>query len=142
MIIAVPASKRGITSVQILVQAPVCIVRLAKFERVQIWSLTVAAINTGIAIRAYKSTNLVPEEVLVWTPIVLILDAGAMLQIYILVLEKVRRSNFLKQVSYALAAPFRSILRPSSRKLVSSAEEQGLQHNCLQVIYRLYINTF
>lgn len=113
------------TIFQIIVHAPVCIVRLAKFERVQIWSLAVAAINTAIAIQAYKSTNLVPEEVLVWTPVVLTLDAGALLQIYILVLEKITSRNFLKRVSYALAGPFRSCLRPMFRRLVSSNEKTG-----------------
>ncbi|KAF2421114.1 hypothetical protein EJ08DRAFT_702190 [Tothia fuscella] len=117
------------TFLQILVHAPVCIVRLARFETTQIWSLCVAALNIGIAIQAYKSTGLSPAEVLVWTPVALILDAGAMLQIHILILEQLGDRNPLRRFVKLVAKPFRPFAMSVFESLMGArgteSREQG-----------------
>lgn len=64
------------TGAQIVLHLPTCLVRIARWERVQWLSIALATINLIITIQAYTSTQLKPNEVLVWTPITLILDAG------------------------------------------------------------------
>ena len=69
------------------VHLPVVIIRAMKWEGTQWWSLTLAAFSIGLTTFAYVSTHMAPEEVFVWTPIALIVDVGAMMQIFILIVE-------------------------------------------------------
>lgn len=61
---------------QIVFHLPTCVIRLARWERVQWLSIGIATVNLIIITQAFVATGLKPEEVLVWTPIVLVLDAG------------------------------------------------------------------
>lgn len=73
------------TVFQIIIHLPVIIVRVAHWEDVQTLSVVLAAFNVGIVCQAYAATKLAAEDVLVWSPMTLVLDAGAMLQLLILV---------------------------------------------------------
>jgi hypothetical protein len=73
------------TALQIVVHIPVVILRVARWEDVQTLSIVLAAFNVAIISQAYAATNLTAEHVLVWSPMSLVLDAGAMLQLVILV---------------------------------------------------------
>jgi hypothetical protein len=94
------------TILEIILHTPTCILRLAKWEKVQMLSLCIAGLNIIISTQAYTSTKLDPSQVLVWNPVVLILDAGAMLQIYILILEKIKFRGFLRNLRRGATAPF------------------------------------
>lgn len=56
--------------------------------------------------QAYISTPLQPEQVLVWIPVTLILDAGAMLQIYVLIIEDTSFQDFVQILTRAITKPF------------------------------------
>jgi hypothetical protein len=46
-----------------------------------------ATFSVGLTCLAYGSSGLAPEQVLIWTPIALTVDVGAVLQVFILILE-------------------------------------------------------
>lgn len=75
------------TVLQIMVHIPVIAYRVAKWEDVQTVSIILAAFNVAIACQAYAATQLTTEDVLVWSPMTLVLDGGAMLQQVVLVIE-------------------------------------------------------
>jgi hypothetical protein len=47
-----------------------------------------AVLGIALTLQAFVSTGLAAAEVLVWMPLTLILDAGAMLQMVVLIIEK------------------------------------------------------
>lgn len=61
---------------------------LQRFELICVQALGLALLGVALSIQAYVSTGLKPEEVLVWMPLTLVLDAGAMEQLIVLILEK------------------------------------------------------
>jgi hypothetical protein len=73
------------TVMQIAVHLPVIIVRVASWEDVQTLSIVLAIFNIALVSQAYLATKLAAEHILVWTPMTLVLDAGAMLQLLVLV---------------------------------------------------------
>lgn len=78
------------TVIVILVHIPTVLIRVVKWERVQTWSLVLTLFTVVIYIQAYVSTEFEASKILVWTPIILIIDAGSMLQLFFLVLEAER----------------------------------------------------
>lgn len=50
--------------------------------------MTLAALGIAVTTQAYISTQLKADEVLVWMPLTLVLDVGAMLQMVVLIIEK------------------------------------------------------
>lgn len=50
--------------------------------------MTLAALGIAVTTQAYVSTQLKADEVLVWMPLTLVLDVGAMLQMVVLIIEK------------------------------------------------------
>ena len=72
----------------LLIHLPVVFLRVFRWESVQILSLGMATFVVTLTCIAYGSTKLAPKYILVWAPIGLALDVGAMLQVFVLVLEK------------------------------------------------------
>jgi hypothetical protein len=72
----------------VLIHIPVLWERVLHWEKVQMISLGLGLLAVGVTIQAYASTKLQPEQVLVWMPLTLPLDAGAMLQLVILILKE------------------------------------------------------
>lgn len=72
----------------LLIHIPATIIRVVRWEKAQVLSLVLAAISLAISIQSYISTKLTPENVLVWTPILLHLDVGAMIQVFWLLVEE------------------------------------------------------
>jgi hypothetical protein len=70
---------------QIVIHLPVIVARVARWEDVQTLSIVLAIFNVAIVAQGYTATKLAPEHVLVWSPMTLVIDAGAMLQLVILV---------------------------------------------------------
>jgi hypothetical protein len=94
---------------QIFLHFPTCVVRVARWKKIQVFSLILAGVNIAITIQAYVSTRLQPEQVLVWTPVTLILDAGAMLQIYVLIIEDISFHNFARTLARGISKPFKAV---------------------------------
>jgi hypothetical protein len=75
------------TSFMIIIHLPSVLIRATRWQMVQTLSIGLAAVNIVVFTQAYHSTQLAPEKVMVWTPIMLLLDAGAMLQLFVMVVE-------------------------------------------------------
>lgn len=73
------------TAIQILIHLPVVYFRIVNWEDVQTLSIVLAIFNVALTSQAYSSTRFAADSVLVWSPIALVLDCGAMLQIMVLV---------------------------------------------------------
>ena len=75
------------TAVILMVQIPVVIIRIVRWEATQYWCL-LSIFFTGITyVQAYVSTDFGAAKVLVWTPLILVIDAGGMLQVFFLIIE-------------------------------------------------------
>ena len=72
----------------LIVHVPVVIVRIVRWESGQVWSLALAAFAIGLTSLAYRSTQFDPEQIYVWTSLPLVIDVGAMIQLFALLLEK------------------------------------------------------
>jgi hypothetical protein len=84
------------TAIQIVIHLPVIIVRVAHWEDVQTLSIVLAAFNIGLVSQAFAATKLAGEHVLVWSPMTLVLDAGAMLQLLLLV--RTEHPNWMQEL--------------------------------------------
>ena len=71
----------------LLFHLPACIIRAVRWESAQYLALGLALFNIAITVQSYVSTKLNPAEILVWMPLTLMLDIGAMEQMVILILE-------------------------------------------------------
>ena len=71
----------------LLCHLPLVIIRVVRWETGQMWSLAMATFSVGLTCLAYGSSGLAPEQVLIWTPIALTVDVGAVMQVFILILE-------------------------------------------------------
>ena len=75
------------TVVLIILHLPVVIIRVVRWEVAQSWCLVSAFLSVILYTQAYVSTQFDPAKILVWTPIILVIDAGSMLQVFFLVIE-------------------------------------------------------
>jgi hypothetical protein len=72
----------------LLFHLPACFIRAVRWESAQYLALALAVLGIALTLQAYQSTALKAEEILVWMPLTLVLDVGAMLQMVVLILEK------------------------------------------------------
>jgi hypothetical protein len=86
-----------ITLIVILVHIPVVVLRVVKWEIVQIWCFVFTGFTLVIYIQAYVSTSFQPGDVLVWTPLLLIIDAGSMSQMFFLINEDIYLTSWVKR---------------------------------------------
>ena len=75
------------TIVILIIHIPVVIIRVVRWEAVQYWCLVSTLLTVITYAQAYISTNFDAAKVLVWTPLILVIDAGSMLQVFFLVVE-------------------------------------------------------
>lgn len=75
------------TLIWFLIHFPVTLIRVHRWERVQALSIVLAVTTIWFHIQAYKSGTR-PESVLVWMPIFVVLDIGAMMQLVFLIVEE------------------------------------------------------
>ncbi len=75
------------TMIAIIVHLPVVVVRVTRWDIVQTWCIVSTLFVVIVYVQAYISTNFAASQILVWTPLILIIDAGSMLQIFFLALE-------------------------------------------------------
>lgn len=72
----------------LLVHIPVVIIRVVKWESVQIWCLGATVFTIVITAQAFSSTKFRSDKILTWTPLLLIIDAGSMAQVLFLIVEE------------------------------------------------------
>ncbi|KAL9595104.1 MAG: hypothetical protein Q9219_006647 [cf. Caloplaca sp. 3 TL-2023] len=75
------------TVIVIVVHLPMVLVRVTRWEIVQVWSIIFTLFTVIIVIQAYVSTRFDPAQILLWTPLLLVIDGGSMAQVFFLVLE-------------------------------------------------------
>jgi hypothetical protein len=71
----------------ILIHLPVTILRVRSWERVQTLSLVLATFSVYFTLQAY-TTHLAADQILVWMPLAIVLDIGAMMQLVFLIVEE------------------------------------------------------
>ena len=71
----------------LLVHLPVTVLRVSHWQRVQTLSIALAVFSVYFTLQAYM-THLEPHQVLVWTPLPIILDVGAMMQLAFLIIRE------------------------------------------------------
>jgi hypothetical protein len=76
------------TVIVLVVHIPTVIIRVVKWETVQTWCLACTFFTVVVYVQAYISTRLTPETIFVWTPLLLLIDAGSMSQIFFLVSDE------------------------------------------------------
>jgi hypothetical protein len=79
------------TVVIIVVHLPVVYIRVVRWEAVRSWCIAFAVFTIIVVTQSYVSTQFDPGEILIWTPIILIIDAGSMIQVFFLVIEAKKR---------------------------------------------------
>ena len=75
------------TMIIIIVHLPTVIVRVIRWEIVQTWCIVSTLFDVVLCIQAYVSTEFDPAKILVWTPLILVIDASSMAQVFFLVIE-------------------------------------------------------
>ena len=80
----------------LILHLPMAVFRVKKWERVQILSVVVAVLTITLKAQQFSSTGLSPDKILVWMPLALQLDFGAMLQIHVLIVEDTGYRPLLK----------------------------------------------
>lgn len=85
------------TLMWLLIHTPLVLIRVVRWQRVQVLSIVLAATTMALTIEAFLSTQRKASEVLVWTPLTLILDVGSMMQLVYLILEDIKDQAAKKQ---------------------------------------------
>lgn len=75
------------TAIVLVVHVPLVIIRVVRWETVQIWCLASTLLTVLVYAQAYTSTRFSAAQVFVWTPLLLLIDAGSMAQIFFLIVE-------------------------------------------------------
>ena len=105
----------------LFIHIPVVFIRVVRWEAVQHWSLVSTFFTLATYIQAYVSTQFDAGKVLVWTPIILVIDGGAMLQIFFLIIEakKSKRDQFERCARCSLTYSLSRIESQGSPPLLS-----------------------
>ncbi|KAI9711921.1 MAG: hypothetical protein M1812_007075 [Candelaria pacifica] len=114
------------TLVVLIAHLPTVILRVVKWEAAQTWCLAATTLTVVVYSLAYVSTKLEGDKILVWTPLVLVIDAGAMAQIFFLICEdrhvlirtqkNIRSSTWYAKASHYCARCHIRLPDPKSRQ--------------------------
>ena len=85
------------TTVVLLIHIPVVVIRVVRWETVQTWCLLATFGTIVVQVQAFLSTQFKAEQVLTWTPLLLIIDAGSMAQIVFLLVDEFRLFRLLRE---------------------------------------------
>ena len=80
------------TVIVLVIHIPTVLVRVLKWQRTQALCLAFTTFTVIVYIQAFVSTKFDPSKILMWNPIILIVDAGSMLQLFFLIIEAERRT--------------------------------------------------
>lgn len=76
------------TFVILLLHIPVVIIRIVRWQTVQVWCLVATLFTITITVQAYISAAFRAQEIFTWTPLLLVIDAGSMAQVLCLIVEE------------------------------------------------------
>src|SRR5277367_1104616 len=79
--------------VLLIVHLPLILIRVLKWETGQVWSLAMATLSIALTILSFHSTGLAAEKVYIWMPVALAVDVGAVMQVFILIIEEAEREG-------------------------------------------------
>ena len=75
------------TLLTIIGHIPVVVIRVVRWDLAQTLCIVSALFSVALFVQSYVSTAFDPSQILVWSPLILVIDAGAMAQIFFLVIE-------------------------------------------------------
>nr|XP_036583731.1 uncharacterized protein CTRU02_06370 [Colletotrichum truncatum]KAF6792874.1 hypothetical protein CTRU02_06370 [Colletotrichum truncatum] len=93
------------TMAWILIHLPVTVLRVTRWEKVQTLSIILAFFSVYFTIQAY-TTHLVPDQIMVWMPLAIVLDIGAMMQLVFLVVEENGVALLWSALRESISRPF------------------------------------
>jgi hypothetical protein len=94
-------------TVLVVLHAPVLWQRITHWENVQMVALALAVFSVATTVVGYWSTALEVDQVLVWMPLQLLLDNGAMSQLYLLIRAKDRRFGSVWNTAWNTHKPWK-----------------------------------
>ena len=90
------------TFVVLLLHIPVVIIRVVRWQTVQVWCLVATLFTITITVQAHVSTVFRAKEILTWPPLLLVIDAGSMAQVLCLIVEDF---SLLTRLGHACGPP-------------------------------------
>lgn len=140
------------TAIVIIVHIPTVIIRVQQWDTVYTWCLASTFLAVVLYTQAHISSGFVASQVLTWTPLLLVIDAGSMLQLFVLVVEAGSlitrlkaevtsgylhlKRRYTKLRSKSRSIPFRRP-RPSQHptsKLCSVASRKSFAHHTTAIL--------
>ncbi|CRK14493.1 hypothetical protein BN1708_011142 [Verticillium longisporum] len=112
----------------ILVHLPVTVLRVNRWEKVQTLSILLAFFSVYFTAQAY-TTHLTPDQVMVWMPLAIVLDVGAMMQLVFLVIQENGVVLLWAAFKQLLMRPFRPQRRPSIELIRQDARGENNNGN-------------
>ncbi|KAH6708417.1 hypothetical protein EV126DRAFT_110581 [Verticillium dahliae] len=116
----------------ILVHLPVTVLRVNRWEKVQTLSILLAFFSVYFTAQAY-TTHLTPDQVMVWMPLAIVLDVGAMMQLVFLVIQENGVVLLWAAFKQLLMRPFRPQRRPSIELIRQDARGENNNGNIAKV---------
>ena len=104
------------TVIILVLHVPVVFVRVVRWQTVQYWCLVSTFFTIVLYTQAYVSTKFDAAKVLVWTPLILVIDAGSMLQVFFLVIEAKKESAGRQVKRCAQCSPLSSLMSAESQR--------------------------
>ena len=107
------------TSVVLVIHIPVVVIRVVRWETVQNWCLLATFGTIVVQAQAFASTHFKAEQILTWTPLLLIIDAGSMAQVVFLLVDDFHLFRLVRQAfAFLRKERFRPLLEigPWSRR--------------------------
>lgn len=99
------------TAVMLILHIPVVIIRVVRYETVQTWCLVGTLFTVAVTVQTYVSTGFEASQILTWTPLMLVIDAGSMAQVFFLVVEDFDlTSRVIREVKELKKAGWRLLL--------------------------------
>jgi hypothetical protein len=100
----------------VLIHLPVTILRVKRWEKVQTLSIILAIFSIYFTLQAY-TTHLEPSQILVWMPLAVVLDIGAMMQLVFLIVEEYGMALLWAALLDSFTRPFRPRRRYSLKRM-------------------------
>jgi hypothetical protein len=101
--------------VLVIIHAPVLWQRITHWENVQMVALALAAFSVATTVVGYWSIALEADQILVWMPLQLLLDNGAMSQLYLLIQAKDRGFGSVSETTRKTHKPWKLLWRHHER---------------------------
>lgn len=99
------------TLVLLIIHLPVTIMRVRRWQKVQALSIVLAVISIFVTVQAY-TTQLKPDLVMVWMPLPITLDIGAMMQLAFLIIQENGAVILWRSLKHSLRLPANRISYP------------------------------